>query len=341
MKIGDIGEFGLIDRWMATIKPDGRKAIVGIGDDGAVLDFSPGSVLVATCDMMVEGVHFILPAISPKQLGVKAMAMNLSDLAAMNARPLYALVSVGLRHDIDVGFVDLLYSGLTETAARYGCQIVGGDTVNSPRALVVDVFLMGEAERGRNTLRSGARPGDVVMVTGSLGGSAAGLEMILSAGGGAMDQVPRWATAEVMRAHLEPTPRLLEAQAISIAGGANSAIDISDGLANEINHLARLSGVEIEIDASSIPISDATREVARAAGKDPLDYALFGGEDYELCFTAPPDRVDRIIGQVGDETGTPVTVIGRVAEGRGAWILKGDRRATLSPRAFDHFRPKD
>ncbi|NPV71952.1 MAG: thiamine-phosphate kinase [Firmicutes bacterium] len=350
MRVGEIGEFGLIDRWMRSIRPDGRNAIVGIGDDAAVLEFPPGRVLVATCDMMVEGVHFILPVISPEQLGIKAMAMNLSDLAAMNARPLYALVSVGLKHDLEVEFVDRLYKGLTETALRHGCQIVGGDTVNSPLAFMVDVFLMGDAERGKTTLRSGARPGDLIMVTGTVGGSAAGLDLLLAANArgaqpagevgttNALAGISHGAYSEVVTAHLEPRPRLPESRAISAAGGASAAIDISDGLANEVNHLARLSGVEMVVDASSIPLGDATREVARAMGKDPLDYALFGGEDYELCFTVRPELVEKVMRSVRDETGTPVSVIGRVFEGRGAWIIRNGRRETLGARAYDHFR---
>ncbi|MGE5485364.1 MAG: thiamine-phosphate kinase [Ignavibacteriales bacterium] len=350
MKVAEIGEFGLIDRWMKMLESRDPRIIVGAGDDAAVLQPSPGRVLVATCDMMVEGVHFLASLSKPRQVGLKAMAMNLSDLAAMNASPLAALISVALTPDLDVAFVDELYAGLSFMADRFGCPVAGGDTVRSMSSLVIDVFVAGEADRERMTLRSGASPGDIVLVTGHLGESAAGLDLLLAGGGSpppgrgrrARPDCPAGvspgAAAEVIRAHLTPVPRLAEARAISEAGGATAAIDISDGLANEVNHIARMSGVGIVVDAGSVPLSPATAEVARALGKDPLHYALFGGEDYELCLTAHPSTVDSIVRAVRDFTGTPITPIGRVIAKKGCWLSRDGRHERLPAGAWDHFR---
>jgi thiamine-monophosphate kinase len=292
--------------------------------------------------MMVEGIHFKMSFAEPRQIGMKAMAINLSDLAAMNASPLAALVSVGLNPSLDVEFVDRLYEGISLMADKYRCPLVGGDTVRSPAAVLVDMFLLGEAPRGDITLRSGARPGDLVLVTGSLGSSAAGLDILLlreTRGQGAQSPGVSASVADaVIRAHLEPTPRLTEAGAIAAAGGATSAIDISDGLANEVNHIAKMSGVGITVDADLVPVSEPAIQVARALGKDPLAYALFGGEDYELCFTAQPSVADRISRAVLDATGTAVTHIGWVSSGSGCWLLREGRREVLEPAAYDHFR---
>ncbi len=336
MKVTQLGEFGLINRCMKSLGRRDGRLIVGVGDDAAVLQPSAGKHLVATCDMMVEGVHFLASVATPRQIGRKAMAMNLSDLAAMNASPLAALVSVGLTPDLDVEFVDELYEGLTLMGDRYGCLIAGGDTVRSPSSIIVDVFVMGTAEPARVTLRSGARPGDVVLVTGDLGAPAAGLDLLLKRA--RAGEASRDFMEEVIRRHLEPVPRLPESKAISAAGGATSAIDISDGLANEVNHISEMSGVGIIVDAASIPVGPETVEVAKALGKDPLQYALFGGEDYELCFTARPSDVEAIVKGVRDATGTLVTPVGRVIPGKGCWIVRQGRRDRLPARAWDHFK---
>lgn len=280
-----------------------------------------------------------MPDISARRLGSKSMAVNLSDVAAMSAEPVCALVSIGLTSTVEVDFLDELYEGMIDMAERHGCQLVGGDTVRSPSGLVIDVFVLAEGKKDGLTLRSGARPGDVLLVTGSLGDSAAGLDVLLDrrAGGGASGAVSASSAKRVLAAHLTPEPRLPESKAIALAGGATAMMDISDGLANEVNHIASRSGVSITVFRDAIPISGAARETAAAMGKDPLSYALYGGEDYELVFTAPPGRVKEIIRSVENSTGTRVTEIGVVGQGEGCRLAWDGGSEVLRARAFDHF----
>ena len=360
--IRELGEFGFLRRLRQRAAGRASAAgaahpggvVVGMGDDTAVLEFpvpasagtaggvltaGGGFQLLATSDMMVEGSHFLLSVITPRQLGHKALAVNLSDLAAMGGKPLGALLSLGLKGDETTGFLDEFYEGLWQVGERYGCPLVGGDTISSPRAMIVDVAALGIVSAGRAVLRSGARPGDLVLVTGHLGASAAGLYLGLHPGVAAADAD----RAVVIRAHLEPLPRLEESQAIAAAGPAHAMMDISDGLANEVNHICEVSGVGARLWADRIPIGDATRRVAAAGGADPLEWALYGGEDYELVFTVDPRAAEAVARSVEDATGTPVAVIGEVLPAsQGIWLEQtgpggAAEKAPLEARAWDHF----
>jgi thiamine-monophosphate kinase len=233
-----------------------------------------------------------------------------------------------------VEYVDDLYRGMEEEASRYKVSIVGGNTARSP-LLIVDLFLIGEIEPDFLLLRSGAREGDLVLVTGQLGDSAAGLALLLDRSLEVKEEHKR----SVLKAHLTPIPRIEEGRAIAKSGVATAMIDISDGLASDIAHICESSGVGVRIWAEEIPISEATREVAKAAGKDPLDLALFGGEDYELLFTAPPERAEDVALFVRRETGMPVTAIGEVLPAdEGRTLLKGDGKTVfLESGGWDHF----
>ncbi len=335
------GEFGLIRRISGLVGGPGPGVLRGIGDDTAVLDFAGGRLL-ATVDMLVEGVHFDLTFITPWQLGRKALAVNLSDIAAMGGEPLFALVSLGVGGQIDEDFVRELYTGMVAMAGAYGVQIVGGDTVRSPGGLVVDVAVLGRAVEP--VTRAGARPGDLVAVTGHLGASAAGLHWLLrqkeerpgafiDAAGG--DEIVR----TVVRAHLEPVPRVREAAALAATGLVTAMIDVSDGLASEANHIARESGVGMVVYADIVPIAAATREMARRLGADPLEWALAGGEDYELLLTCAPGGEDRLR-QAMAAAGTSLTFIGEVVPAeRGATLVGKDGAARpLEPAGYDHLR---
>ena len=356
--IRELGEFGFLRRLRqraivraAGGRPTGGRAadppgvVVGMGDDAAVLELPvpPGAggglQLLATGDMMVEGSHFLLSVISPRQLGHKVLAVNLSDLAAMGGKPLAALLSLGLKGDETTDFLDEFYEGLWQVGERYGCPLVGGDTISSPRAMIVDVAALGTVPAGRAVLRSGARPGDLVLVTGHLGASAAGLHLGLHPGVVVADAD----RAEVVRAHLEPLPRLEESQAIAAAGPAHAMMDISDGLANEVNHICEFSGVGARLRGERIPMGEATRRVAAAAGVDPLAWALYGGEDYELVFTVDPRAAEAVARAVADATGTLVTAVGEVVPAsQGIWLERSGpggapEKAPLEARAWDHF----
>jgi thiamine-monophosphate kinase len=359
-QLSDIGEFGLIDRIARRLPAPGAEVVVGIGDDTAALRVSGDRLLLATCDIQLEGHHFLRDKIAPQQLGRKALAINLSDIASMGGRPRYALVSLGLPKDLAVSWVDALYDGLQEEAARFGTSIVGGNITGSP-LILVDITLLGEVEEDRLLRRSGARVGDRLLVTGTLGASGAGLAWLVARSGGAEGQgstgagergskgaghlstqaPPHLCTEvdEVLAAHLTPTPRVLEGRAIGATGAATAMIDLSDGLASDVGHICELSNVGVRVEEARLPIALATRVVAEALGRDPTAFALFGGEDYELLLTAPADRVGELVAAVS-QTGTPLMDIGAIvpaAAGR-TLLLADGRTVPLEPGGWDHFR---
>ncbi|NPV52683.1 MAG: thiamine-phosphate kinase [Firmicutes bacterium] len=377
MQIGEIGEFGLIKRITQGVLP-GPGVVEGVGDDACVLDVGGDLRLLVTIDMLVEGSHFLRDKITPYQLGRKALAVNLSDIAAMGGLPRFFLVSIGVPSSLPVEYVDEVYRGMKDMATRWGVSLVGGDTVHS-EITVVDVTVLGLAAENEILLRSGARPGDIILVTGHLGASAAGLGLLLSSrdeemgkdlggeiscrdarpasqvsgsdeggcspgkvGGSYEPAYPRGYEryeGRVLQAHLEPDPRIAEARVIAGTGKATSMIDISDGLASEINHICERSCVGARILADRIPIDEATLAVARSLGKDSLRWALTGGEDYELLFTVRPGAVDGIIKAVREETGTQVTAIGEIRprEEGVSLVHPGGEVQRLEARGFNHF----
>lgn len=335
MRIHEIGEFGLIARIAHALPAPGEGVIVGIGDDVAVLRPNGTRYILATCDIQVENVHFLRDRITPQQLGRKVVAINVSDIAAMGGVPRYLLVSLVLPKDTEVAFVDGLYGGMQEECLRWGVEIVGGNMAHSPGGIVVDLFLLGEVEPDRLLRRSSARVGDRVLVTGTLGDSAAGLALVLHPEAACLDEHRRW----VLERHLTPTPRLREGRAIAQSGLATAMIDLSDGLASDIGHICEMSGVGVRIWADALPISGAARAVAEALGGDALDWALFGGEDYELLFTAPAEWAAELAHRVQEETGTYVAIIGEVAPAEeGMTLIHRDGvPVPLRKGGWDHF----
>ena len=298
MNVSQQGEFGLITQLHQSLQTRvGTK--IGIGDDGAVLDALSHPVI--TTDALVENVHFRRDWTSPRALGVKSMAVNLSDVAAMGAWPVAAFVSLALPPDCDSAWISELYSGMESLAARYNFTIAGGDMTAAP-LVMISVTLVGDLmpqALGRPILRSGARVGDAVCVTGNLGDSAAGLAQLLA--GSARDEA-------LMRRHFEPQPRLdLMRELLSLNRGAiHAGLDLSDGLVGDSSHVARASGADIEIDAEQLPVSAECRAAARALNLSATDWALAGGEDYELCLCVAPDcigeliRVGRVVAGAGE-----------------------------------------
>jgi len=334
LTVAEVGEFRLIERLAGRLPPARPDVVVGIGDDVAVIAVAPDRYLLATCDVQVAGVHFLPRACDPYRLGRKAAAINLSDIAAVGGRPTHFLVSLALPTDTSVSFVEALYDGISEEAARYGADVVGGN-ISRSSCLMVDLTLLGEVEPQNLIRRSGARPGDRILVTGRVGASAAGLALVLEPS----LQVDEADRETVLAAHQVPTPRLPEARAIAATGGATAMIDVSDGLAADLGHICEASGVGALVRADALPIDGATRRVAQAAGTDPLEWALAGGEDYELLFTARPEKVEAIRTAVQEATGTPVSVVGEIlpaAAGR-LLVLPDGRRVPLAARGWKHF----
>ena len=348
MKIEQLGEFGLIERIRAALPGPGPNVIMGIGDDVAVLRTSVAeavsdveTVWLATCDVQVEGAHFLRDAIPPRSLGRKSLAINLSDIASAGGRPRYALVSLGLPADLDAGFIDELYAGLREESVEFGVDIVGGNISRSRLGIFIDVFLLGEAERGNVVLRSGAAAGDIVMVTGSVGDAAAGVALLLDAG---LESTTSAAYAAIARSRRDcPAPRVREGALIGTMRRASAMIDVSDGIAGDLRHICEKSAVSGRLFADALPVSPENRALSRAARRDEWHFALHGGEDYELLFTAAPAHAEELARKITAETGTPVSVIGEmVPAGRPAeLVLPGGNTRPLEGSGWDHFATKE
>jgi len=312
MKIKDLGgEFSLIRRITR-----GGGCVVGVGDDAAVLEYDDKHYQLLTVDMLCEGDHFRRDWSTPKQVGAKAMQVNVSDIAAMGGKPTYALVSISLPEDVTVEFIDELYDGMYCVADEYGFNIVGGDTTNS-KTMAISVTLLGIVEKEMLSLRSDAKEEDLICVTGDLGKSTAGLELL------------RNGLEGDLKAHLEPRSRLFEAQ--TIARFCNALIDVSDGLASEVNHICEASGVGAVIYADKVPISDVTCESATKLGRDPLDFALSGGEDFELVFTVSSAMMEKI------KLDCPISVVGKILNQGEGVKLEREGEVTELVGGFNHF----
>jgi thiamine-monophosphate kinase len=336
MTIDDLGEFGLIER-IRKLLPDAASSdvLVGIGDDVAVLDPGGDKLWLATCDVQVEGSHFLRDAISPRDLGRKALAINLSDIASAGGSPRFALMSLGLPRGLDVAFVDELYIGLREEASLFGVDIVGGNLSSVRHGLFIDIFLLGEAPKGEVLLRSGARAGDLLLVTGTLGDAAAGVATLLDP---SLTTTPEYLqTAKDRRDG--PTPRVREGRLIGASGLAHAMIDLSDGLAGDLGHLCEQSRVGARIVARGLPVAKENRELSASARGDEWHFALHGGEDYELLFAVPPSKAQELTETIEHETGTPVSIVGELLpEGSGIELTFPDGRSVpLEERGWDHF----
>jgi thiamine-monophosphate kinase len=336
MRIDQLGEFGLIDRIRSALPEPGQNVVVGIGDDVAVLEGSAESVWLATCDVQMEGAHFLRSSILPQSLGRKALAINLSDIASVGGIPRFALVSLGLPADLEVTFIDELYMGLRDEGERYGVEIVGGNISRSRLGIFIDVFLLGETLRDNVVLRSGAKPGDRIMVTGSLGDAAAGVALLLD---DTLTTDNSYAAIAAER-QSSPTPRVKEGALIGALRQASAMIDVSDGLAGDLSHICEKSRVSARLDAARLPVRPENRALAQAIHGDEWYFALHGGEDYELLMTAAPGRAERLAQRITAETGTPVTIIGEVLPpGEPAeLVLPEGKRTRFKKTGWDHFK---
>lgn len=317
MKIPEIGgEFELIKR--LTAKINDNNIIKGVGDDCAVLKYTKDKYLLVTTDMMVEDDHFSLKWYTPFQVGMKLMEINISDIAAMAGIPKYAFISMSIKRDTTVEFMDELYKGLYESAKKHGVLIIGGDTTHGTE-YVFNLSLLGEVDKNLLRLRSGAKKNDLICVTGTLGGSTAGLKLLLKGKKG------------FLKDHLEPKSRTAEEGTI-IAKYANAMIDVSDGLAPEVKHICEESNLGAEIYFEKIPLSKTTIGSAKKLSSDAHDFALYGGEDFELVFTIDKKNIDKIKKEFSD-----FTVVGKMLDKKnGINILKNNKKLDLG-KGFDHF----
>ncbi|MEE8558841.1 MAG: thiamine-phosphate kinase [Myxococcota bacterium] len=322
-----LGELGLIRTLRRRAGEPGRRWLRGIGDDAAILRPRPGHDLVVTTDALVENVHFRFRTSDARSLGHKALAVNLSDVGAMGARPLGFVLSLAIPRATPEPRLDGFLSGLLTEARSAECPLVGGDTVEAP-SWVVTVTAFGEVARGAALQRGGARPGDRLAVSGELGGAALGLA-VLERGAGSAPGVARF-----VRRQLRPRPPVHLGRRLT--GVARAAIDLSDGLAIDLDHLLRESGLGADVGLDRLPLSRRFGTVAAQMGLDPLELALHGGEDYELLVALPRDAPSAE--RLGRRLGVRLTEIGTVRRGRGARYWLGGRRIPVARAGFSHFR---
>jgi thiamine-monophosphate kinase len=341
MKISDLGEFGLIDRIKKLAPRKSSSTLIGIGDDAAALKLSAPHILLATTDLLIEGVHFDLAYTDFYSLGWKAAAANLSDIAAMGGVPRYCLTSLGIPAKISVEQASDFYRGFSALLKKHATTLVGGDTCSSPRGLFISVTALGEVEPKRIITRGGARPGDRIFVTNTLGDSAAGLELLRmrNAECGMRNKKstirnPQSAIESLIARHLRPMPRVEWGRKIALSACASAMIDVSDGLSSDLARICEQSRAGADILTDGIPLSAALRTLAGKLTRPALQYALSGGEDYELLFTVPPARVKKL-----RSLKLPLTEIGLITSGK--TISRVDirgRKKQLLPTGYDHFQ---
>ncbi len=349
MKLSTIGEFGLIHAIQQLSPGRSSDTMIGIGDDAAVLKIGPAKLLLATTDMMIERVHFDLSCTDFYSLGWKSAAVNLSDIAAMGGVPRFCLTALALPARIPVGSVMDFYRGFNALLRVHKTILVGGDTCSSKGGLVINVTVLGEAKKRTVVSRTGAKQGDRIFVTGTLGDSGAGLELLRkratgqgSRGGrlmsGARSQKPGVRSkdfySELIQRHLRPVPRVEWGRKLALSGCASSMIDISDGLSSDLSHLCEESGVGAVLRADKIPFSTSLKRSADLLRKHPMYYAMSGGEDYELLFTVPLTRMKTL-----ESLHIPVTEIGTITAGNAMFLLNAaGKKTALKPAGYNHFK---
>lgn len=330
MTVSACTERELISRIQQQLPPVPSWLPVGIGDDGAVVEPERNRLEVFTVDAVVDGVHFDRRFTPPDAIGHRALAVNLSDLAAMGAKPRLALLSFALPADLPLADFDGIVSGIAELAAREGVTVAGGNLTRTPGPLTLDITAVGTVKRRDVLTRSGARPGDLVYVSGSIGAAAAGLGWLQRDGAGVSNAC--------VERYLRPAARLKTGLLLARNSAATACVDLSDGLADGVRRIAEASGVGITIDASSLPIEAGAASWFTSVGHDPLTAALCGGDDYELLFTVRPRQRGRLKAAM-QHGGVPLTRVGICTADR-ALLLQAtpDAAPAPLPDGFTHFR---
>ena len=313
------GEFELIEsiRGMFPV-PEGA---LGIGDDCAVIPQKSGMDTLVSTDMLIEGSHFLLSDVSAEDLGWKSAAVNISDIAGMGGKPVATFLSFALPRKTEDGFIEGFMKGYREISTKYGIPLLGGDTVASESTMCINVAILGEAPAGKARLRSMAKPGDIIYVSGPLGDSGAGLKVIL-------EGIKRGKTEDALvRRHYRPEPRVELGMKLSGIEGVHAMMDISDGVASDLEHILSSSGVSAEIDVRKLPLSDTLQKACAFHGWDAVRLALEGGEDYELLITADPST---------DLSPLGLTEIGTVKE-KGAESVKWIGAPSMNYKGYHQF----
>ncbi len=336
MLVAQVGEFGLLDRLRAIVEKSDDTVLLGIGDDAAVVTY-PHHVVMTT-DAMVYGIHFREDLIGDVAIGYKAVVASLSDIAAMGAKPMHLLITLAVSQTQEVEQLEAIYRGIKIACDRYDVTVIGGDIVSTPGPMMISVTATGTLYAQLPLKRSGASTGDLVFVTGDIGGSGAYIDyrkhhdrVVLS---------PEDIDA-LQRRHQEPTPQILAGELLAHFKGCTSTNDISDGLASELHEIAAASGVGIVIEADRLPICPAVRHYAKRAQRDAESFALYGGEDYQIVGTVSPTSAGALLAQAQAQ-GIRVSLIGRVIEDTPqVTLIDHGHHHVIGKNGYDHFRQKE
>ena len=334
LKIQDIGEFGFIESIKDNCHYSLHRLIKGIGDDCAVIGPYDGHVFLITTDMLVENIHFLMEKMPPEHLGQKAIAVNLSDIAAMGGTPLHCFVSIAIPKSMDVSALHSVYTGMKTMCRKYGVNILGGDTSASPEKLMINVTLIGEALEEDVLYRKGAVPGDRIYVTGTLGDSAGGLKLIREDA----SVQEKWALT-LIETHNRPVPFLEAGRIIARSKFAGAMIDISDGFISDLRHICQASGVGARFFCTAIPLSEELRILTETKTLDPYEFALYGGEDYRLLITVPLKNCDEFESLFEGENPCRVFQVGEITVQKEIRMVMADgEEKVCHARGFDHFQ---
>ncbi len=329
MLVGELGEAALLERMRQVFAPASTGVLVGIGDDAAVTVPSVGNEVLTT-DFLLEGVHFRKEWLTPADLGRKSLAVNLSDLAAMGAAPLYAIVSLACPRETPVDYIDEICQGIAAFASAARISVIGGNTARSPGPLMVGISACGSVPAGMAVLRSGAKAGDRILVTGYLGSAAAGLWLLKNEK--ETDRFP-----ELIRAFRTPEARLAAGE-VARKLGASAMTDISDGLASDLRHICMQSGAGARIEMKKLPVHPQLKLAAGQHGLNAKELALRGGEDYELLIIADREKSNGVAGEIARSAGVPVVEIGEITPAASIFTVDADgTERAVEVLGFDHF----
>jgi thiamine-monophosphate kinase len=333
MELKEIGEFGFIERFKPWFEGLVSKTQVGIGEDCAIISGGLQDDWLITTDLLIEEVHFLRNTTTPEQLGYKSLAVNLSDIAAMGGSPVGTFLSIAISPDIDVEYLDAFMHGYHDLSVKYNTPLLGGDTTRSMKHLVINVCVLGKCKKGTARKRSMAAVGDAVCVTGTLGDSAGGLQVMLN--WLSMSDINSY----LLSKHLTPEPRIFEGLFLANNPFVHAMIDISDGIASDLNHILKASNVAANIHLEWLPLSQQLMNGASRHGWNAIELAVGGGEDYELLFTVAADQLDLVKQKYLSKFHVPVFQIGSIISGTPEihW-LKGRKEVILSTTGFDHFQ---
>ena len=336
-----IGEFGLIRQLKQQWPSSSPWIIKGIGDDAAILKARQGQQFLISTDVSIEGIHFDLAYHTPKDVGWRAGAANLSDIAAMGGTPLYLLVSMAVPVRVPPQHIRELYRGIQAACRPCNVELIGGDTSSSPSQIFLSLTIVGSVRANRALTRNKAEIGDRIYVTGTIGDANAGLRILQTHSTKGRGFRPSAVEKFLIRRHLRPAPRIHVGQLLVDRKLAHAAIDLSDGLSSDVGHVCEESRVGAEIHGKALPLSSQLRALAQRHKTDPMKIALQGGEDYELLFTAPPKHHQKVL-RVSEQTRVPITCIGEIKPkkfGRQLELPDG-RKQKLPNESFHHFNSR-